>query len=118
MKHKIQGRKFGRPRRQRIALMRTLLGSLIMKERITTTEAKAKEVKNVIDGIVNKAKKAQSTFEIVRKLEGKVPQMAIKKLSDDEFREKFDGRDSGYTRVVKTVARKSDRAAMAIIEFV
>ncbi|MFC1638213.1 bL17 family ribosomal protein [Patescibacteria group bacterium] len=58
MNHKKVGRKFGRVKKQREAMFNTLLGSLIMREKITTTEAKAKEAKSLIDRIVNKAKKA------------------------------------------------------------
>lgn len=92
-----------------------------MREKITTTEAKAKEIKNFIDRIVNKAKTAQNDnarkVALIRQLNQDVPAMATKKLLSD-FTGRFESRTSGYTRVVKLEPRKSDGARMAIIEFV
>ena len=121
MKHRHSGRVLSRGQSQRRALIKTLLGSLILHERITTTEAKAKEVKNFIDQIINKAKVGRGDtlrrVAIIRELQGMIPEVAQKKLLGD-FGARFDGRTSGYTRVVKLGERKSDAAHMAIIEFV
>ena len=121
MKHLVKGRKFSRVRKQRKALVKTLLGSLIMKEKITTTEAKAKEIKPLMDKIVTKVKRMSADetkkVAIIRDLRKELPIMAVKKLSGD-FIEKFSGRNSGYTRIVKLMQRKSDGARMAVIEFV
>jgi large subunit ribosomal protein L17 len=121
MKHRHSGRVLSRGRSQRKALLKTLLGSLIVHERITTTEAKAKEMKNFIDQIVNKAKvgrnDAPRRVAIIRELQGMLPEVAVKKLLSD-FSARFEGRASGYIRVVKVDQRKSDSAHMAIIEFV
>lgn len=121
MKHRHQGRVLGRVRNQRNALIKTLLGSLVMHEHMTTTEAKAKEVKNYIDQVINKAKVARNTPErrvaMIREIQKYVPMMATKKLLSD-FGARFEGRTSGYTRVVKLEQRKSDSAKMAVIEFV
>lgn len=121
MKHRHSSRVLSRGRNQRRALIKTLLGSLIMRERITTTEAKAKEIKNFIDQVVNKAKVGRNDtvrrVAMIRELDGVLPEMARKKLLGD-FSARFDGRTSGYTRVVKLDPRKSDSARMAIIEFV
>ncbi len=121
MKHRHSGRVLSRGRNQRRALIKTLLGSLILYERITTTEAKAKEIKNFIDQVVNKAKvgrnDAARRVAIIRELQGMLPEMASKKLLGD-FGARFEGRTGGYIRVVKLVPRKSDSARMAIIEFV
>lgn len=119
MKHCKTGRQFGRVRRQRTALSRTMLGSLIMHERIETTQAKAKELKMQIDPVITKAKRGgDDKLTVVRKLEGTIPLMAIKKLMTSEFIERLDKRTSGYTRVIKLPRRKSDGAEMAIIEFI
>jgi large subunit ribosomal protein L17 len=121
MKHQISGRTLGRERNQRKALIKTLLGSLVMHERITTTEAKAKEIKNFIDQVVNKAKVARTDesrkVALLRQLNQDLPAMAAKKMIGD-FSQKFDARESGYVRVVKLEPRKTDGARMAIIEFV
>jgi large subunit ribosomal protein L17 len=121
MKHKKTGRQLSRTRNQRQALMKTLLGSLILHERITTTEAKAKELKNNIDQVVNKAKVARTDKDkevaTLRDLRKHIPKVAMEKIVG-EFGTRFDGRESGFTRITKLEARKSDSARMAVIEFV
>ena len=97
-----------------------MLGSLIMQEKIKTTEAKAKEMKSKIDKLINKAKLTKietKKVAVLRDLRVSIPLMAVKKLSG-EFLDKFSKRTSGYTRIVKLEARKGDAAKMAIIEFV
>lgn len=110
-----------RSRKQRKALIKTLLGNLILKEKITTTEAKIKEIKPLIDRVINKAKTIKANEKrkvaVVRALSGLLPKESAKKLSG-EFIGRFDGRQSGYTRVTKLARRKSDGAKMAVIEFV
>jgi large subunit ribosomal protein L17 len=121
MKHKKTGRQLSRTRNQRRALMKTMLGSLVLHERMTTTEAKAKEIKNNIDQVVNKAKTARTDetkkVAAIRDLRKDIPKVALEKLIGD-FGSRFDGRTSGYVRIIKLEARKSDSARMAIIEFV
>ena len=121
MKHRATGRKLGRIKRQRVALLKTLLGSLIVKEKITTTEAKAKEIKPKIDRLITKAKKmdisADKKVAVIRDLSKHLPAVAVKKLGG-EFLGRFQSRQSGYTRIIKLAPRKSDGAKMAVIEFV
>lgn len=122
MKHRHTGRVLSRGRNQRRALIKTLLGSLILRERIRTTEAKAKEVKDHIDQIINKAKVANTDEKrrvaVMRDLQKEIPAVAVTKLLGGDFGKRFEDRTSGYTRVVKLDARKSDSARMAVIEFV
>ncbi len=121
MKHLKKKRELGRVRKQRKALLKTLLGSLVVKEKIETTEAKAKEIKGLIDKIINKAKKYEKGpggVAIIRSLNNLIPKMAVKKIVSPEFLEKFKSRNSGYTRIIRLERRKSDGAEMAIIEFV
>ncbi len=120
MRHLKKGRKLGREKDQRKALMKTMMGSLVMYEKITTTEAKAKELKTRVDRVINKAKKAKdasSKVTAIRNLDNNIPKMAIKKLLGD-FKKKFEDRNSGYTRIIKLAPRKTDGARMAVIEFV
>jgi large subunit ribosomal protein L17 len=120
MRHQKYGRKFGRVRNQRRALLKTMLGSFIMREKIKTTEAKAKEIKSKVDRIINKAKKSkiqERKISIMRELKKDIPKVAVEKILG-EFLGKFDERSSGYARVIKMDKRKSDGAKMAIIEFV
>lgn len=91
-----------------------------MREKIITTEAKAKELKSKIDKVINKAKKAKikgNGVAIAREFKKLIPEMAIKKIMG-EFLKEFDSRNSGYARVIKIERRKNDGAKMAAIEFV
>ncbi|MDQ1284000.1 MAG: large subunit ribosomal protein [Patescibacteria group bacterium] len=120
MKHLRSDRKLSRDKDQRKALFRTMLGSLIMHEKIETTEAKAKELRRKIDRIINKAKKTgdeKKKLAIVRNLRTFIPAMAVKKITG-EFLAKFEKRGSGYARIIKLAPRKSDGAKKAVIEFV
>ena len=120
MQHRNKTKEFGRVASQRKALWRTMLGSLILKEKIKTTEAKAKELKSRIDKIINKAKKGKDQtkqLSVRRNLMKDIPEVAIKKVTGD-FLKKFEGKNSGYTRIIKLAPRKSDGARIAIIEFV
>jgi large subunit ribosomal protein L17 len=119
MKHQDKGRKFSRIRKQRKALIKSLLDSFIMREEITTTEAKAKEIKSIIDRFINKAKRmgGKDKLSISRDLGKILSRETIKKLSGD-FIKKFEKRKSGYARVIKLGRRKGDSAKMAVIKFV
>lgn len=120
MQHQNKNKEFGRTAVQRKALWRTMLGSLIVQEKIKTTEAKAKELKSKIDKIINKAKKGQAEAKKLamrRNLKKSIPEEAVKKILG-EFLKKFENRNSGYARVIKIVPRKSDGAKMALVEFV
>ena len=120
MQHLKNGRKFKRDKKQRKAFLKSILGNLVLHEKIKTTEAKAKEVKTLIDKIINKAKLAKveaKKVAVIRELDKKVPKEAVKKLTGD-FINKFSKRNSGYARVTKLALRKSDSARMAIVEFV
>ena len=121
MRHLVKGRKLSREKGQREALINGLIANLVLSEKIITTEAKAKEIKPVMDKIITKIKKAQKDEQrkvsVIRELRKDLNVDCVKKLSGD-FIKKFDSRDSGYTRVIKLVERKSDSAKMAVIEFV
>lgn len=121
MKHRVKGRILGRVRKGRVALLKTLLGSLVIKERIITTEAKAKEIKPHMDRLISKASKISndpaSKVAVIRELRKNLPLVAVKKLTG-EFLTQFGTRKSGFTRIIKLGQRRSDSAKMAVIEFV
>lgn len=121
MQHRNKGRILSRKAGPRRALMKTMLGSLIMREKITTTLAKARELKNHIDQLVNKGKRAEANKDRrqaeLRLLRQKLSLEATKKISSD-FVKRFETRKSGYTRITKLERRQGDGAEMAVIEFV
>lgn len=115
MKKKILGRKLSRTRDQRKALLNSLARSLFLHGKITTTEAKAKEVSRFAEKCITKAKK--NTLSSRRHLARFFDRPTVKKLVD-EIGKRFEKRAGGYTRIIKLGQRKSDGSKMAIIELV
>ncbi len=115
MKKLKKGRKFNRERDQRRALLKTLAVSLLLKEKIKTTEAKAKELSPFVQKKITRAKKGDLAAR--RYLLTLFPERVVKKLIDD-LGVRYKDRNGGYTRIIKLGQRKSDGARMAIIELV
>lgn len=115
MKHAKKGRKFGRERDQRRALIKSLVFNLVKDEKIKTTEAKAKELRPVVEKIITRAK--TDNLANRRLVSSRIGQTATKKVFND-IAPKYKDRNGGYTRIVKMAPRKSDASRMAIIEFV
>ena len=115
MRKRQSGRKFNRESGQRTALLKGLATALILKERIQTTEAKAKEVSSYVEKFVTIAKKGDlnSKRRLLRFLAPKV----VKKLTQ-EITPRYQARHGGYTRVIKLGQRFSDGSRMALIEFI
>ncbi len=115
MRHRKAGRRLGRGSAHRKAMMRNIVTSLIMHERISTTEAKAKELRSLAEKLVTLGKRGdlharRQAAAVVKSKE------ALSKLFSD-FADRFKERPGGYTRVLKTGFRIGDNASMAIIEF-
>ena len=117
MRHHNSKRKFGREKNLRNALMNSLALNLIVREKIKTTEPKAKELRPFIEKLVTKAKAGDiaSRKLVVSKLVNRKKE--VKKLFE-VIAPRYKDKNGGYTRVLKLGARKSDGAKMAIIEFV
>ena len=114
-RHGYKGRKFGREKDQREALIKSLADSLILHESIETTLEKAKDIRPYVEKLVTKAKKGglHNRRQIISSLQTKE---AANKLVDG-IAPKIK-RDSGYLRIEKTVARRGDNAQLAKISFV
>lgn len=115
-RHGYKGRKFGRERNQRNALIKGLATSLIEYKKIETTLPKAKETSRYIEKLITKAKKGDlaKRREVIASLS---TQKAAKKLID-VIAPQLSNRNSGYVRVKRTRIRVGDAAQMATIEFV
>lgn len=114
MRKNVFGRQFKRDANERKALFKNLLTSLVIHERIRTTEEKAKAIKADADKLITKAKKGGDAA--YRNLSPQVNHDAVVKLIN-EIAPRFSDRKGGYTRVFKTGRRINDNAAMAIIEW-
>jgi large subunit ribosomal protein L17 len=116
MRHKVDGRLFGRPANQRKALLRTIVTSLFDHQRIETTVAKAKEARRIAEKLV--------TFGIKGDLHSKRQVLSFVTDRDvasklfNEIAPRFTGRNGGYLRIVQTRNRLKDSAPMAILEFI
>ncbi len=115
-------RKLGRSSDQRKAMMRDLVTDLIINDRIETTYHRAKELQRLADKMVTLGKKntlasRRQAAQLVRFEKADENQYAIQKLFS-EIAPKYQERNGGYTRVLKTGYRLGDSAEMAIIEFV
>ena len=115
-RHGYKGRKFGRERDQRGALLKGLATSLVMEERIETTLPKAKELVRYIEKLITKAKKGGLANRRAV-IAGLSTQIAAVKLVD-QIAPQLTGRTSGHVRVERTRLRVGDGAQMAVIEFV
>lgn len=116
MRHRVAGRKFGRNTNQRKALFRNLAVSLILHERITTTDAKAKSIRPIVEKMVTMSR--EDTLHHRRLIMARLnDERATAKLFDI-IGPRFDGQPGGYTRIYKLGVRRGDAAPLAMIEFI
>ncbi len=116
MRHKVAGRKLGRPSGHRRALYRNLVTDLLKYEKITTTEAKAKEVRGLAEKMITLGKEGRlnprrQALSFI--LDKKVTQKLFTDLAP-----KYAERPGGYTRITKLGPRLGDGAAMVRLELV
>ncbi len=116
MRHRRAGRKLGRTTAHREMMMRNLVTSLLLYEKIITTAAKAKELRSVAEKMVTLAKRAdlparRQAAEVLN------DEKALKKLFDS-MGARYRDRSGGYTRITKLDYRMGDGAPLAAIEFI
>ncbi len=117
MRHSNKNRKFGRERKVRSTFLKGLALDLIRHGKITTTEARAKELRKVVEPLVTLAKKGDVASRRLAASRLMNRASETKKLFD-EIAPNYKSRSGGYTRVTRLPVRKSDASAMAVIEFV
>jgi large subunit ribosomal protein L17 len=117
MPHRVAGRKLSREHAHRMSMLGNLAVSIIRYEKVKTTEAKAKEVRGLVDGMITLAKRGD--LHARRQLVSKMPHepLIVEKLMG-EISEKYSDRASGFTRIVKLGPRLGDSATMVQIELV
>lgn len=116
MRHRKKGRNLSRSPSHRRAVLRNLATSLFEHERITTTTAKAKELRPYAERLITLAKRGDLH---ARRLVGRRigDRDVLGKLFDD-IGPRYSERPGGYTRILKLGTRKGDAAEMALIELV
>lgn len=148
MRHGNSGRKFGRNTSHRRAMFRNLTANLVLHERIETTDAKAKELRRIVERLITKAMRLgdvsfttqdklsdadkASRLHVQRLIQSYIPRFGTrtekggveaKKVDLVEkilldLAKRFKGRPGGYTRIIKFGPRRGDNAPMVMIEFV
>jgi large subunit ribosomal protein L17 len=114
MRHKVAGYKLGRTTSHRRSLLRNMVTSLIMEERIETTAIKAKAVRPSVEKMITLGKKG--TLAARRQAAAYLmSDEAVKKLFDT-IAPRFGDRNGGYLRIVRTGWRKGDGTEKAFIE--
>lgn len=116
MKHLKEGKKFHRKTDQRQALLKSLMTNLILKNKIRTTESKAKETKRKVEKLITIAKKQTSSS--LKQVKKELPLKAAHKLYY-EIAPLYLERHGGYTRIIRTSSkRKRDAAELVILELI
>ncbi len=116
MRHRLSGRKLGRPAAQRWSLYRNLVTDLLNYGKITTTLPKAKEARALADKMITLGKEG-SLASRRRALAFIFNEQVVEKVFS-EYAPRYKSRPGGYTRVLKLGSREGDRAPMALIEMV
>lgn len=117
MRKRIKGKILSRVKSTREALLNSLMRSLIIREKISTTEAKAKALRPKIERLITRSKKNNENINAIRILKKYLDDKATRKMIK-EISPRYKDRAGGYTRIIKLAPRENDQAKMAIIEFV
>ena len=115
MRHKVTGRKLGRDINARKALLRNLSSSTLQAGYVVTTEAKAKFVRGFLEKLIRSVQK--NSLSANRVAASVVTGSALLRLVN-EVAPGMEGRNGGYTRIIKLNARRGDNAPMAKLELV
>ncbi len=115
MRHRVSGRRLGRGPSHQKAMFRSLASSLIIHEHLETTDARAKELRRVVDRLVTLGKKGslharRQAFKFLNN------HQLVQKLFD-EIAPRFSDRPGGYTRLIKSRIRFVDQAPMTFVRF-
>ncbi len=112
----MANRRLGRTMGHRRALLRNMVTSLLLSEKIETTETKAKELSRITDKMITLAKKGDLNARR-QVLDYVFDEDVVRKLFDT-IAPRYSGKEGGYTRVIKTGFRQGDAAPMAVIELI
>ena len=116
MRHRKAGRKLGRDSAHRKALYSNLAGALIEHGRIRTTEAKAKEVRPIVEEMITLGKRGDLAAH--RQAVAFLRSKPVAHMLFADIAPRFADRPGGYTRIVKIGPRQGDAARMAYLELV
>jgi large subunit ribosomal protein L17 len=116
MRHQKTGRKLGRNSSHRNAMFRNMVTSLFRHQQIETTDAKAKEVRGLVEKMLTLAKRGD--LHARRQALAYMQDKDVTHRLFDELQEKYHDRQGGYVRILKKGIRKGDGAPTSIIQLV
>lgn len=116
MRHANAGRRLGRKTSHRIAMFRNMVTSLLEHERITTTDAKAKELRPIAEKLITLGKRGD--LHAVRQAAAYIRDKKIVTKLFESVAPRFKERNGGYTRIIKLGIRQGDNADISILELV
>lgn len=116
MRHGKKGRKLGRTRSHRQAMLKNLVQALFSYEEVRTTVQKAKEARKLAERLITFAK--EKTLAAQRQVLRFIPDKSLVKKLFSEIAPRFDSRVGGYTRIIRIGNRLGDNAEMAILRLV
>ncbi len=116
MRHQKFGKKLNRDIKERKSLFKNLVSSLIVYGKITTSEAKAKAIRGLVDKLVNKSK--EGTLSARRQIAGFLNKADLVKKLFDVIAPRFKSRSGGFTRIIKSGEKRGDGSPQAVMEWV
>jgi len=116
MRHNKSGRRLGRNSSHRNAMMRNMVTSLLEHERVTTTDARAKELRKVAERLITLGKRGD--LHARRQASSVIRSKKVVAKLFDQVGPRFKDRPGGYTRIIKLGNRLGDNAPQSIIELV
>jgi len=116
MRHNKSGRRLGRTTSHRVAMFRNMITSFLNHERITTTDAKAKELRSIADKMITLGKRGD--LHALRQAASYIREKSVVTKLFTTIAPRFADRPGGYTRIVKLGLRPGDNAQLSMIELV
>jgi len=116
MRHRKAGRRLGRNSSHRKAMLRNMVTSLLQHEKITTTDARAKELRKLAEKMITLGKRG--TLHARRQALQVIQDKAVVAKLFEQIAGRYQERPGGYTRIIKLGHRSGDNAAMSVIELV
>lgn len=116
MRHNKAGRRLGRTTSHRVAMFRNMVTSFLNHERITTTDAKAKELRSIAEKMITLGKRGD--LHSLRLAASYIREKGVVTKLFNEIAPRYSDRQGGYTRIVKLGLRPGDNASLSMIELV
>ncbi|MBI5657640.1 MAG: 50S ribosomal protein L17 [Geobacter sp.] len=116
MRHAKAGRRLGRTTSHRVAMFRNMVTSLLQHEKITTTDAKAKELRSIAEKMITLGKRGD--LHAIRLASAYIRDKKVVTKLFSAIAPRYKERDGGYTRIIKLGQRSGDNALLSQIELV